>query len=139
MSKNPICHLPSAISIGWLQSAHSATYCVAGSEANDLALRMAWTHTKHRDVVVVDHAYHGHTATTTGRAIMVGARPLCQLKASRLFRLIRKRTASHALNRLDRADQLHLQIFKPMSGFGLSVCEKGCVHHGLSNEVNGVG
>ena len=36
----------------------------SGSEANDLALRLAWTHTRNRDVVVVDHAYHGHTAST---------------------------------------------------------------------------
>lgn len=33
----------------------------SGSEANDLALRMARTHTGQQDVVVVDHAYHGHT------------------------------------------------------------------------------
>jgi len=33
----------------------------SGSEANDLALRLARAHSKHEDVVVVDHAYHGHT------------------------------------------------------------------------------
>jgi 4-aminobutyrate aminotransferase-like enzyme/Ser/Thr protein kinase RdoA (MazF antagonist) len=32
----------------------------SGSEANDLALRLAYTHTRTRDVVVLDHAYHGH-------------------------------------------------------------------------------
>ena len=32
----------------------------AGSEANDLALRLARTHTGRRDIIVVDHAYHGH-------------------------------------------------------------------------------
>ncbi|XP_053573219.1 5-phosphohydroxy-L-lysine phospho-lyase [Bombina bombina] len=32
----------------------------SGSEANDLALRLARQHTKHKDVVVLDHAYHGH-------------------------------------------------------------------------------
>lgn len=32
----------------------------SGSEANDLALRMARTHTGRRDILVVDHAYHGH-------------------------------------------------------------------------------
>lgn len=32
----------------------------SGSEANDLALRLARTHTGRRDVVVLDGAYHGH-------------------------------------------------------------------------------
>ena len=36
----------------------------SGSEANDLALRLARTHTKNRDVIVVDRAYHGHTVAT---------------------------------------------------------------------------
>ena len=31
----------------------------SGSEANDLALRLARTHTGRRDVLVLDHAYHG--------------------------------------------------------------------------------
>ncbi len=35
----------------------------SGSEANDLALRLAHAHTKARDVVVVDHAYHGHLSS----------------------------------------------------------------------------
>jgi len=35
----------------------------SGSEANDLALRLARCHTGNRDVVVVDDAYHGHTAS----------------------------------------------------------------------------
>lgn len=34
----------------------------SGSEANELALRMARAHTGREDVVVVDGAYHGHTA-----------------------------------------------------------------------------
>src|SRR5207247_2983622 len=33
----------------------------SGSEANELALRLARTHTGRRDVVVIDHAYHGNT------------------------------------------------------------------------------
>ena len=33
----------------------------SGSEANDLALRLAQTYTEKRDVAVLDHAYHGHT------------------------------------------------------------------------------
>ncbi|XP_074987369.1 5-phosphohydroxy-L-lysine phospho-lyase isoform X1 [Caretta caretta] len=32
----------------------------SGSEANDLALRLARQYTKHEDIIVLDHAYHGH-------------------------------------------------------------------------------
>uniref|UniRef100_A0ABM5FLC6 5-phosphohydroxy-L-lysine phospho-lyase isoform X1 n=1 Tax=Pogona vitticeps TaxID=103695 RepID=A0ABM5FLC6_9SAUR len=32
----------------------------SGSEANDLALRLARQYTKHEDIVVLEHAYHGH-------------------------------------------------------------------------------
>lgn len=32
----------------------------SGSEANDLALRLARNHTKRKDVITLDHAYHGH-------------------------------------------------------------------------------
>lgn len=32
----------------------------SGSEANDLALRLARTHTKNYDIITLDHAYHGH-------------------------------------------------------------------------------
>ncbi len=32
----------------------------SGSEANDLALRLAYAHTGSREVVVLDHAYHGN-------------------------------------------------------------------------------
>ncbi|MGB7846288.1 MAG: aminotransferase class III-fold pyridoxal phosphate-dependent enzyme [Candidatus Acidiferrum sp.] len=35
----------------------------SGSEANELALRMARAHTRREDVIVLDHAYHGHTST----------------------------------------------------------------------------
>jgi 4-aminobutyrate aminotransferase-like enzyme len=35
----------------------------SGSEANELALRMARTHTGREDVIVLEHAYHGHTTT----------------------------------------------------------------------------
>ncbi len=38
-----------------------AAFCCTGSEANDLALRMARTHTSARDVIALDWAYHGHT------------------------------------------------------------------------------
>jgi 4-aminobutyrate aminotransferase-like enzyme len=36
----------------------------SGSEANDLAIRMSRHYTKQKDVIVLDHAYHG-TSTTT--------------------------------------------------------------------------
>ncbi|XP_049839811.1 5-phosphohydroxy-L-lysine phospho-lyase-like [Schistocerca gregaria] len=35
----------------------------SGSEANDLALRLARTHTGNHDVITVDHAYHGHLSS----------------------------------------------------------------------------
>src|SRR6267154_992499 len=35
----------------------------SGSEANELALRMARAHTRCEDVIVLEHAYHGHTNT----------------------------------------------------------------------------
>jgi 4-aminobutyrate aminotransferase-like enzyme len=35
----------------------------SGSEANELALRLARTHTKAQDLIVLDHAYHGNTTT----------------------------------------------------------------------------
>ncbi len=34
----------------------------SGSEANDLALRLARAKSGHLDVIVIDHAYHGHTS-----------------------------------------------------------------------------
>eukprot|EP01012_Entosiphon_sulcatum_P012167 TRINITY_DN175_c0_g2_i1.p2 TRINITY_DN175_c0_g2~~TRINITY_DN175_c0_g2_i1.p2 ORF type:complete len:530 (-),score=95.48 TRINITY_DN175_c0_g2_i1:2311-3900(-) len=38
----------------------------SGSEANDLAVRLARVYTKHTGVVVLQNAYHGTTATCTG-------------------------------------------------------------------------
>ena len=35
----------------------------SGSEANELAIRLARAHTKARDMIVLDHAYHGNTST----------------------------------------------------------------------------
>ncbi|KAM8848534.1 5-phosphohydroxy-L-lysine phospho-lyase isoform 3-T4 [Synchiropus picturatus] len=35
----------------------------SGSEANDLALRLAQQFTGHQDVIVLDHAYHGHLSS----------------------------------------------------------------------------
>lgn len=37
----------------------------SGSEANELALRLARAHTKARELIVLDRAYHGHTTTLT--------------------------------------------------------------------------
>jgi len=33
----------------------------SGSEANELALRLAYTHKNQREIIVLDHAYHGNT------------------------------------------------------------------------------
>ena len=41
-------------------------FVCSGSEANELALRMARTHTGREDVVVLEAAYHGNTATLVG-------------------------------------------------------------------------
>jgi 4-aminobutyrate aminotransferase-like enzyme/Ser/Thr protein kinase RdoA (MazF antagonist) len=35
----------------------------SGSEANELALRLSRAHTRQRDIVVLEHAYHGNTTT----------------------------------------------------------------------------
>src|SRR6266852_3236164 len=35
----------------------------SGSEANELALRLARAHTAREDIIVLEHAYHGHTST----------------------------------------------------------------------------
>jgi 4-aminobutyrate aminotransferase-like enzyme/Ser/Thr protein kinase RdoA (MazF antagonist) len=35
----------------------------SGSEANELALRLARAHTGREDLIVLEHAYHGHTST----------------------------------------------------------------------------
>src|ERR1051326_2568774 len=35
----------------------------SGSEANELALRLARAHTKAQDMIVLNHAYHGNTTT----------------------------------------------------------------------------
>src|SRR2546423_6873987 len=46
--------LPESLSVVFLVN--------SGSEANELALRMARAHTKRNDVIVVDAAYHGNTS-----------------------------------------------------------------------------
>ena len=38
-------------------------FTASGSEANELALRLARAHTGARDLIVMDSAYHGHTTT----------------------------------------------------------------------------
>ncbi|XP_017269807.1 ethanolamine-phosphate phospho-lyase [Kryptolebias marmoratus] len=35
----------------------------SGSEANDLALRLAWQYTGNRDVITLENAYHGHVSS----------------------------------------------------------------------------
>ncbi|TFH08542.1 MAG: aminotransferase class III-fold pyridoxal phosphate-dependent enzyme [Candidatus Thorarchaeota archaeon] len=38
----------------------------SGSEANELALRLAMTHTKQKDLIIIDGAYHGNTDNLVG-------------------------------------------------------------------------
>jgi 4-aminobutyrate aminotransferase-like enzyme len=45
--------LPAPLSVVFLTN--------SGTEANDLALRLARAHTKAQGVIVIDHAYHGHS------------------------------------------------------------------------------
>lgn len=40
---------------------HVCFFVNSGSEANELALRLAFTHTNQRDLIVIDGAYHGNT------------------------------------------------------------------------------
>eukprot|EP00088_Acartia_fossae_P065394 TRINITY_DN8063_c0_g1_i2.p1 TRINITY_DN8063_c0_g1~~TRINITY_DN8063_c0_g1_i2.p1 ORF type:complete len:442 (+),score=85.29 TRINITY_DN8063_c0_g1_i2:27-1352(+) len=47
--------LPGDLSVAFLVN--------SGSEANDLALRLAYQHTGNKDVVTLDHAYHGHVVS----------------------------------------------------------------------------
>ncbi len=42
---------------------HVCFFVNSGSEANELALRMARAHTGREDIIVLEHAYHGHTNT----------------------------------------------------------------------------
>ena len=43
---------------------HVCFFVNSGSEANDLALRLAAAHTGREQVIVLDHAYHGHLSAT---------------------------------------------------------------------------
>jgi 4-aminobutyrate aminotransferase-like enzyme/Ser/Thr protein kinase RdoA (MazF antagonist) len=43
---------------------HVCFFVNSGSEANDLALRLAAAHTGRDEVIVLDHAYHGHLRST---------------------------------------------------------------------------
>ncbi len=45
------------------ESLSVAFFTASGSEANELALRLARAHTGARDLIVMDSAYHGHTTT----------------------------------------------------------------------------
>uniref|UniRef100_A0A672J7G8 Ethanolamine-phosphate phospho-lyase n=1 Tax=Salarias fasciatus TaxID=181472 RepID=A0A672J7G8_SALFA len=47
-----------------LPSKLSVCYFVnSGSEANDLALRLAWQYTGHKDIITLENAYHGHVSS----------------------------------------------------------------------------
>src|SRR4030095_9776453 len=47
--------LPSSLSVSFFVN--------SGSEANELALRLARAHTRAQNLIVLDHAYHGNTTT----------------------------------------------------------------------------
>jgi len=49
--------MPDSLSVGFLVN--------SGSEANELAVRLARAHTRARDMIVVEGAYHGHTEMLT--------------------------------------------------------------------------
>ena len=38
----------------------------SGSEANDLAMRLAQEFTRKKEFIVIEHAYHGHTCSVVG-------------------------------------------------------------------------
>jgi len=42
---------------------HVCYFVNSGTEANELAIRLARTHTGREDIIVLEHAYHGHTST----------------------------------------------------------------------------
>jgi len=48
-------HLPESLRVCYFLN--------SGSEANEMALRLARTHTGREDVIVLEHAYHGNTST----------------------------------------------------------------------------
>ena len=55
--------------------------CNSGSEANDLALRLCRAHTAAADVLVLDCAYHGHTAAMSDTAHHSAPLPLLHCSA----------------------------------------------------------
>ena len=85
---------------------HVCFFVNSGSEANDLALRLAHAHTGRDDVIVLDHAYHGHLSST------IALSPY-KFKAARAART---RTATLPTE-LGRARLLHAQIDAPAAFF----------------------
>ena len=79
---------------------HVCFFVNSGSEANDLALRLAAAHTGREDVIVLDHAYHGHLRSTialaptssapTGRSARTS--PRCRPSRARSSRCWRRST-----------------------------------------------
>src|SRR6202035_168075 len=106
----------------------------SGSEANELALRLARTHTGREDVIVLEHAYHGHTNTLIdispykfdgpgggGRKPWVHVAPIADDYRGRYRRDFAKRR---------RANCFSAGLFEA----SLSVCARSgrCVHCGRS-------
>jgi 4-aminobutyrate aminotransferase-like enzyme len=57
---------------GRLRSSGHAMFTCTGSEANDLAIRMAMHHTGRRGVIVTSEAYHGNSHLTAGFSPSLG-------------------------------------------------------------------
>ena len=55
-----ILHLAEKLTSTLPEGLTSCFFVNSGSEANDLAMRIARAHTKAKDFIVLDHAYHGH-------------------------------------------------------------------------------
>ena len=58
---------------GSLGSQGHAMFTCTGSEANDLALRIAQHHTGHRGIIVTSEAYHGNSLLTAGISPALGS------------------------------------------------------------------
>jgi 4-aminobutyrate aminotransferase-like enzyme len=108
----------------------------SGTEANDLALRLARAHTGARGVLVVDHAYHGHSPSMIelspykfngeggeGRPAHVGVVPMPDTYRGP-YRDPASAGAAYAATLTDAAEGLRQRGFKP-AGF---YCESmlGC-------------
>lgn len=59
-----VCELAMRLAATLPDPLETVFFCNSGSEANDLALRLARAYSKSNNTIVVDGAYHGHTLAT---------------------------------------------------------------------------